>query len=140
MLTIVDPMIQVKDVNLKYGAKQALFNVNLDIPGKKATAFIGPSGCGKTTLLRCFNRLNDLIDNVTITGSIRIGTQEISDPTLNVSELRKRVGMVFQKSNPFPKSIYDNVAYGLRIYGIRELAPGRDRGDGASRARRSGTR
>ena len=120
VLTIVDPMIQVKDVNLKYGAKQALFNVNLDIPGKKATAFIGPSGCGKTTLLRCFNRLNDLIDNVTITGSIRIGTQEISDPTLNVSELRKRVGMVFQKSNPFPKSIYDNVAYGPRIYGIRD--------------------
>ena len=120
VLTIVDPMIQVKDVNLKYGAKQALFNVNLDIAGKKATAFIGPSGCGKTTLLRCFNRLNDLIDNVTITGSIRIGSQEISDPTLNVSELRKRVGMVFQKSNPFPKSIYDNVAYGPRIYGIRD--------------------
>jgi len=119
VLTIVDPMIQVKDVDLKYGAKQALFNVNLDIPGKKATAFIGPSGCGKTTLLRCLNRLNDLIDNVTITGSIRIGGQEIYDPTLNVSDLRKRVGMVFQKSNPFPKSIYDNVAYGPRIYGIR---------------------
>ncbi|RPI08670.1 MAG: phosphate ABC transporter ATP-binding protein [Zetaproteobacteria bacterium] len=112
-------MIRVKDVNLKYGAKQALFNVNLDIPGKKATAFIGPSGCGKTTLLRCLNRLNDLIDNVTITGSIRIGDQEIYDPALNVSELRKRVGMVFQKSNPFPKSIYDNVAYGPRIFGIR---------------------
>jgi len=119
MPLIADPMIQVKEVNLKYGAKQALFNVNLDIPGKKATAFIGPSGCGKTTLLRCLNRLNDLIDNVTITGSIRIGNQEISDPTLNVSELRKKVGMVFQKSNPFPKSIYDNVAYGPRIYGIR---------------------
>jgi phosphate transport system ATP-binding protein len=119
MPLIANPMIQVKEVNLKYGAKQALFNVNLDIPGKKATAFIGPSGCGKTTLLRCLNRLNDLIDNVTITGSIRIGNQEISDPTLNVSELRKKVGMVFQKSNPFPKSIYDNVAYGPRIYGIR---------------------
>jgi phosphate transport system ATP-binding protein len=119
MPVIADPMIQVKELNLKYGAKQALFNVNLDIPGKKATAFIGPSGCGKTTLLRCLNRLNDLIDNVTITGSIRIGNQEISDPTLNVSELRKRVGMVFQKSNPFPKSVYDNVAYGPRIYGIR---------------------
>ena len=119
VLTIVDPMIQVRDVNLKYGAKQALFNVNLDIPGKKATAFIGPSGCGKTTLLRCLNRLNDLIDTVTITGSIRIGGQEIHDPTLDVSGLRKRVGMVFQKSNPFPKSIYDNVAYGPRIYGIR---------------------
>ena len=119
MPVITDPMIRVKDLNLKYGAKQALFNVNLDIPGKKATAFIGPSGCGKTTLLRCLNRLNDLIDNVTITGSIRIGDQEIYDPTLNVSQLRKRVGMVFQKSNPFPKSIYDNVAYGPRIYGIR---------------------
>jgi phosphate transport system ATP-binding protein len=119
VLTIVDPMIQVKDVNLKYGAKQALFNVNLNIPGKKATAFIGPSGCGKTTLLRCLNRLNDLIDNVTITGSIRIGNEDIYDPALNVSELRKRVGMVFQKSNPFPKSIYDNVAYGPRLYGIR---------------------
>ena len=119
VLTIVDPMIQVRDVNLKYGAKQALFDVNLDIPGKKATAFIGPSGCGKTTLLRCLNRLNDLIDTVTITGSIRIGGQEIHDPTLDVSGLRKRVGMVFQKSNPFPKSIYDNVAYGPRIYGIR---------------------
>ena len=119
VLTIVDPLIQVRDVNLKYGAKQALFNVNLDIPGKKATAFIGPSGCGKTTLLRCLNRLNDLIDTVTITGSIRIGGQEIHDPTLDVSGLRKRVGMVFQKSNPFPKSIYDNVAYGPRIYGIR---------------------
>jgi phosphate transport system ATP-binding protein len=119
MLTIVDPLIQVENVNLKYGAKQALFNVNLDIPGRKATAFIGPSGCGKTTLLRCLNRLNDLIDNVTITGSIRIGNQDIYDPTVNVSELRKRVGMVFQKSNPFPKSIYDNVAYGPRIYGNR---------------------
>jgi phosphate transport system ATP-binding protein len=91
----------------------------LDIPGRKATAFIGPSGCGKTTLLRCLNRLNDLIDNVTITGSIRIGNQDIYHPTVNISELRKRVGMVFQKSNPFPKSIYDNVAYGPRIYGIR---------------------
>jgi phosphate transport system ATP-binding protein len=119
MSTIVDPIIQIKDVNLKYGAKQALFNVNLDIPGKKATAFIGPSGCGKTTLLRCLNRLNDLIDKVTITGSIRIGNQDIYDPAVNISELRKRVGMVFQKSNPFPKSIYDNVAYGPRIYGIR---------------------
>jgi phosphate transport system ATP-binding protein len=117
--TIADPMIQIEGVNLNYGAKQALFDVNLDIPGKKATAFIGPSGCGKTTLLRCLNRLNDLIDNVTITGSIRIGGQDIYHPTLNVSELRKRVGMVFQKSNPFPKSIYDNVAYGPRIYGIR---------------------
>jgi len=118
MATIDNPMIQVKDLNLKYGEKQALFGVNLDIPGKQVTAFIGPSGCGKTTLLRCFNRLNDLIDNVTITGTIRLAGSDINDPQVNVSELRKRVGMVFQKSNPFPKSIYDNVAYGPRLYGI----------------------
>jgi phosphate transport system ATP-binding protein len=117
--TIVEPMIRVKDLNLKYGATQALFDVALDIPARKATAFIGPSGCGKTTLLRCLNRLNDLIDNVSITGTIHIGEQDIHDPTVDVSELRKRVGMVFQKSNPFPKTIFDNVAYGPRIYGIR---------------------
>ena len=115
---VTDSMIQVREMNLKYGAKQALFNVNLDIPARKATAFIGPSGCGKTTLLRCFNRLNDLIDHVTITGTIRIHGLDIYDPEVDVSELRKRVGMVFQKSNPFPKSIYENVAYGLRIFGI----------------------
>jgi phosphate transport system ATP-binding protein len=118
MATIDDPMIQVKDLNLKYGEKQALFSVNLDIPGKQVTAFIGPSGCGKTTLLRCFNRLNDLIDHVTITGAIRIAGSDINDPQVNVSDLRKRVGMVFQKSNPFPKSIYDNVAFGPRLFGI----------------------
>jgi phosphate transport system ATP-binding protein len=119
MPTITDPMIQVKSLNLKYGEKQALFDVNLDMPARKATAFIGPSGCGKTTLLRCFNRLNDLIDNVTITGTIRIAGLDINDHEVNVSELRKQVGMVFQKSNPFPKSIYDNVAYGPRLFGIR---------------------
>jgi phosphate transport system ATP-binding protein len=119
MPTIVDPMIQAKEVNLKYGEKQALFNVTLEVPRRKATAFIGPSGCGKTTLLRCLNRLNDLIDNVSITGSIRIGGLDIYDQQVDVSELRKRVGMVFQKSNPFPKSIYDNGAYGPRLYGIR---------------------
>jgi phosphate transport system ATP-binding protein len=115
---IADSMIQVRDVNLRYGQKQALFNVNLDIPSRKATAFIGPSGCGKTTLLRCFNRLNDLIDHVTLDGLIRIHGVDIYDPQVDVSELRKRVGMVFQKSNPFPKSIFENVAYGLRIFGV----------------------
>jgi phosphate transport system ATP-binding protein len=115
----VDPMIVVRDVNLKYGEKQALFGINLDIPKQKVTAFIGPSGCGKTTLLRCFNRLNDLVDHLTLTGTIRIHGADIYGPEVDVSELRKRVGMVFQKSNPFPKSIYDNVAYGPRIYGIR---------------------
>jgi phosphate transport system ATP-binding protein len=115
---VADSMIQVRGVDLKYGQKQALFNVNLDIPTRKATAFIGPSGCGKTTLLRCFNRLNDLIDHVTLTGTIHIHGVDIYDPEVDVSELRKRVGMVFQKSNPFPKSIYENVAYGLRIFGV----------------------
>jgi phosphate transport system ATP-binding protein len=115
---VADSMIQVREVNLKYGQKQALFNVNLDIPSRKATAFIGPSGCGKTTLLRCFNRLNDLIDHVTLDGTIRIHGVNIYAPQVDVSELRKRVGMVFQKSNPFPKSIYENVAYGLRIFGV----------------------
>jgi phosphate transport system ATP-binding protein len=119
MPTIVDPMIHVKELNLRYGESQALFNVTLEIPRRKATAFIGPSGCGKTTLLRCLNRLNDLIDNVTITGTIRIGGTDIYDHQVDVSELRKRVGMVFQKSNPFPKSIFENVAYGPRIYGNR---------------------
>ncbi len=119
MVTFADPVIQVKDLNLKYGSNQALFNVCMDIPRKMATAFIGPSGCGKTTLLRCFNRLNDLIDNVTITGSIRILGMDIHDPEMDLTALRKRVGMVFQKSNPFPKSIFDNVAYGPRIYGVR---------------------
>ena len=119
MPTIVDPMIQVKELNLKYGEAQALFNVTLEIPRRKATAFIGPSGCGKTTLLRCLNRLNDLIENVHISGTIRIGETYIYDPQVDVSDLRKRVGMVFQKSNPFPKSTYDNAAYGPRIFGIR---------------------
>ena len=119
MPTIVDPMIHVKELNLRYAESQALFNVTLEIPRRKATAFIGPSGCGKTTLLRCLNRLNDLIDTVTITGTIRIGGADIYDHQVDVSELRKRVGMVFQKSNPFPKSIFDNVAYGPRIYGNR---------------------
>ena len=119
---VADSMIQVREVNLKYGQKQALFNVNLDIPSRKATAFIGPSGCGKTTLLRCFNRLNDLIDHVTLDGTIRIHGVNIYAPQVDVSELRKRVGMVFQKSNPFPKSIYENVAYGLRIFGVSNSA------------------
>ncbi|MFA5026521.1 MAG: phosphate ABC transporter ATP-binding protein PstB [Candidatus Methylomirabilota bacterium] len=120
MPTFPDPIIQVQKLNLSYGEKQALFDVSMDIPRRKATAFIGPSGCGKTTLLRCFNRLNDLIDNVRITGTLRIQGQDIYDPEMDLTALRKRVGMVFQKSNPFPKSLFDNVAYGPRIYGIRD--------------------
>jgi len=112
-------MIEIRQLILKYGEKVALEDISLDIPKHQVTAFIGPSGCGKSTLLRCLNRLNDLIDGVTISGMIRIGGIDITDPNLDITELRKRVGMVFQKSNPFPKTIYDNVAFGPRILGLR---------------------
>lgn len=111
--------LEVKDFNFYYGSNQALKNVNLKIPEKRVTAFIGPSGCGKSTLLRCFNRMNDLIDNVRVEGDITLHNQNIFAKAVNVSELRRRVGMVFQKPNPFPKSIFENVAYGLRIQGIK---------------------
>ena len=111
--------IEVEGLNLFYGEKQALVDISMQIPEKRVTAFIGPSGCGKSTLLRCFNRMNDLIDKVRITGRIALHGQEINAKDINVAELRRRVGMVFQKPNPFPKTIYDNVAYGLRIQGIR---------------------
>ncbi|MBZ0168573.1 MAG: phosphate ABC transporter ATP-binding protein PstB [Kofleriaceae bacterium] len=114
----MDPMIEIRKLSLKYGTKPAIEDISLDIPKHQVTAFIGPSGCGKTTLLRCLNRLTDLIDGVTISGTIRIGGMDIHDPHLEITELRKRVGMVFQKSNPFPKSIYENVAYGPRILGV----------------------
>ena len=109
--------IEVNDLSLFYGEAQALNQINLRVPQKKVTAFIGPSGCGKSTLLRCFNRMNDLINTVRITGQINLLGEDIFDPAVNVALLRRRVGMVFQKPNPFPKSIYDNVAYGLRIQG-----------------------
>ncbi len=116
-------MIEVDGVDFYYGKTQALQGVSLKIPEKKVTAFIGPSGCGKSTLLRCFNRMNDLLDNARVTaGAIKIEGVDINSPEVDVIELRKRVGMVFQKSNPFPKSIYENIAYGLRIGGIRERA------------------
>jgi phosphate transport system ATP-binding protein len=117
--TVVEPMIEIRKLSLKYGTKVALEDISLDVLKHQVTAFIGPSGCGKTTLLRCLNRLNDLVDGVTITGTIRIGGTDINDPDLEITELRKRVGMVFQKSNPFPKTIYENVAYGPRIQGLR---------------------
>ncbi len=113
-----DVCIEVRDLRLFYSGKEALHGINLDIPKHKVSAFIGPSGCGKSTLLRCFNRMNDLVDNVSIEGSISIDGNNIYDPRVNVADLRRRVGMVFQKPNPFPKSIYENVAYGLRIQGI----------------------
>lgn len=109
--------IYVQNLNLYYGEKQALKNVTLEIPEKKVSAFIGPSGCGKSTLLRCFNRMNDLVDNCRIEGSINLHGDDIYDKSTDVAELRRRVGMVFQKPNPFPKSIYENVAYGLRLQG-----------------------
>jgi phosphate transport system ATP-binding protein len=114
------PMVVIEGLSLWYGEKQALKNISMTVPFQRITAYIGPSGCGKSTLLRCLNRMNDLVDGVRIEGKIRIGGIDIYDPAQDVTELRKRVGMVFQKSNPFPKSIYENVAYGPRILGIRQ--------------------
>ncbi|MEX1107681.1 MAG: phosphate ABC transporter ATP-binding protein PstB [Dongiaceae bacterium] len=107
-----------RDVNVFYGDKQALNNVDLDIPANRVTALIGPSGCGKSTYLRCLNRMNDVIEICRVSGEIRLDGENIYDPSLDVVALRARVGMVFQKPNPFPKSIYDNVAYGPRIHGM----------------------
>ncbi|MDI3326147.1 phosphate ABC transporter ATP-binding protein PstB [Pontibacterium granulatum] len=112
--------LQVKDLRLSYGEKEALHGIDMTIPKNRVTAFIGPSGCGKSTLLRCFNRMNDLVDSCNITGQILMDDQNIYDRSVDVAELRRRVGMVFQKPNPFPKSIYENVAYGLRIQGIKK--------------------
>ncbi len=112
--------VQVRKLNLFYDRVQALKNINLDIPDRQVTAFIGPSGCGKSTLLRCFNRMNDLIVNCRTEGKIFIDDRNILKKSVDVAELRRWVGMVFQKPNPFPKSIYENVAYGLRIQGINK--------------------
>ena len=111
--------IQVNDLKLYYGNDQALKGIDMVIPERKVTAFIGPSGCGKSTLLRCFNRMNDLVDICRITGEVLIGGKNIYDRDVDVAELRRNVGMVFQKPNPFPKTIYENVAYGLRLQGVR---------------------
>jgi phosphate transport system ATP-binding protein len=110
--------ITAHDVDVFYGANQAIHGVSTEIPEKAVTAFIGPSGCGKSTFLRCFNRMNDTIGICRVHGEIRLGNRDIHDPDLDVVELRARVGMVFQKPNPFPKSIFDNVAYGPKIHGI----------------------
>jgi phosphate transport system ATP-binding protein len=114
------PCLQVQDLDLFYGEKQALHGVNMVIPKQRVTAYIGPSGCGKSTLLRCINRMNDLVDGVRIDGKILLDEQDIYDKSVNVADLRRRVGMVFQKPNPFPKSIYENVAYGLRLQGVKD--------------------
>ena len=112
-------LIKISDFDFFYGDKQALFNINMDIAEKEVTAFIGPSGCGKSTLLRCINRMNDLIEIARIgRGDVRVNGVDIYDPRVDATVLRKRVGMVFQKSNPFPKSVYENVVYGLRIQGV----------------------
>jgi len=116
--------ITVENLNLFYGPKQALRNINMKIAKKKATAFIGPSGCGKSTLLRCFNRMNDLVDGCRVDGHLNLEGKNIYDKDVDISALRRNVGMVFQKPNPFPKSIYENVAYGMRLAGVtkkREL-------------------
>ncbi|KZY62693.1 MULTISPECIES: phosphate ABC transporter ATP-binding protein PstB [unclassified Oleiphilus] len=110
--------LKVEDLRLSYGEKEALHGINMTIPQNRVTAFIGPSGCGKSTLLRCFNRMNDLVDGVNIQGKVLLEGSDIYDREVEVADLRRRVGMVFQKPNPFPKSIYENVAYGLRIQGI----------------------
>lgn len=117
---ISETCIKVDSLNLFYGEKQALHSINMEMSKKKVTAFIGPSGCGKSTLLRCINRMNDLVDSVRIEGQILLDGQNIYDKSVNVAALRRRVGMVFQKPNPFPKSIFENVAYGLRIQGIND--------------------
>jgi phosphate transport system ATP-binding protein len=114
------PLIETRNLSLFYGLKPALKNISLPIGEKGVTAFIGPSGCGKSTLLRCFNRMNDMIDTARVEGQVLIGGQDIYGGEVDVIELRKRVGMVFQRSNPFPKSIFDNVAYGLRLLGRRK--------------------
>ena len=113
-----EPCFELENLSLFYGNDQALKSVSAMIPRKRVTAFIGPSGCGKSTLLRCMNRMNDLVDNVRIEGNIKLDGAPIYDRSVDVAELRRRVGMVFQKPNPFPKSIYENVAYGLRIQGV----------------------
>lgn len=112
--------LEIKNLDLYYGDKQALSSVSMSIPKGQVTAFIGPSGCGKSTLLRCINRMNDLVDSCRIEGEILLHGQNIYDKSVDVAALRRNVGMVFQRPNPFPKSIYENVVYGLRLQGIKE--------------------
>ncbi|CUM19436.1 phosphate ABC transporter ATP-binding protein [Listeria monocytogenes] len=116
----VEYIIETKDVDLFYGSKQALQKIALNIKKNQVTALIGPSGCGKSTFLRTLNRMNDLIPNVKTTGEIHIGGENVQDPKIDMVNLRKKVGMVFQQANPFPFSIYDNVAYGPRMHGIKD--------------------
>ena len=122
----VPPLIELEKFNFWYGPKQALFDIDLAVKERSVTAFIGPSGCGKSTLLRCLNRMNDLIDGVRVEGSARVAGQDLYGPDVDVVDVRKRLGMVFQKSNPFPKSVFENVVYGLRIQGEKSRTRLRD--------------
>jgi phosphate transport system ATP-binding protein len=121
-IKIIDPVIDISHLHFFYGDTEALRDITMAIPRRKATAFIGPSGCGKSTLIRCFNRMNDLVENVRVVGKILLDGTDINAPDVDVIRLRRRVGMVFQKSNPFPKSIYENIIYGLRLAGVRNKA------------------
>ena len=118
--TAEEVALKVNDLKLYYGEKEALKGINMTIPKERVTAFIGPSGCGKSTLLRCFNRMNDLVDDVRIEGEILLHDKNIYHRDVDIAALRRQVGMVFQKPNPFPKSIYENVAYGLRLMGVKD--------------------
>jgi len=118
----MDSILSIKDLNLWYGDHQALHSINAEIPANEITALIGPSGCGKSTFLKTLNRMNDLVPGVHITGEVSFQDQNIYDPAVDVTGLRRRIGMVFQKANPFPMSIYDNVAYGPKTHGIRSRA------------------
>ncbi|GGD99844.1 phosphate import ATP-binding protein PstB [Polymorphobacter glacialis] len=122
----VTTKMTARDVNVFYGAKQALKNVSIDVSRENVTAFIGPSGCGKSTFLRCFNRMNDTVDSAQVSGRIQLDGKDIYSPDMDVVQLRARVGMVFQKPNPFPKSIYENIAYGPRIHGLARAKPDLD--------------
>jgi phosphate transport system ATP-binding protein len=121
-IRVEDPVIEVENLHFFYGSSEALHNLNIAFPRRQVTALIGPSGCGKSTFLRCLNRMNDLVDGARVTGSMRLNGTEINSSAMDVIELRRRVGMVFQRSNPFPKSIYENVIYGLRIAGMKNKA------------------
>ncbi|MBE5252109.1 MAG: phosphate ABC transporter ATP-binding protein PstB [Enterobacterales bacterium endosymbiont of Blomia tropicalis] len=120
MMPETDIALSVNQLSLWYGERQALQGISLQVPKNRITALIGPSGCGKSTLLRCFNRMNDVIDNCRIEGEVLLDQQDIMHPNQDLSALRRRVGMVFQRPNPFPKSIYENVVYGLRLQGVRD--------------------
>jgi phosphate transport system ATP-binding protein len=119
-MTGTTPVIKTESLNLWYGEKQALRNVSMEFPASRVTALIGPSGCGKSTLIRCFNRMNDLVNTCRVEGAVRFHNENIYANGADVVALRKRIGMVFQKPNPFPKTVYENIAYGPRLHGIRE--------------------